>query len=215
MTGGEIVAAKAATKAAAEIFGEDGTVKKELIEAAKSTPAFKAAADTRARRIAVRQHIMLNLYKPIARMLGVSKAYFDDQFAVDMAAKVDDVPEEHLTQPKASIAAPVMQGLTWSLDEPDLKEMYLNLLATATDDRRTATAHPSFAEIIKQLTAEEAKTLAGLVPQLRLGVTVVRAKKMTSKGTYSPLANNVLDWIDDLEPREPMWRDPGWLIQVG
>jgi hypothetical protein len=61
MTSGEIAAAKAAAQVAAKVLAEDHTVKKELVEAAKATPPSKQP-QTRARSIAVRQRMMLNLY---------------------------------------------------------------------------------------------------------------------------------------------------------
>ena len=68
-----------------------------------------------------------------------------------------------LVAPKASLAAPAMQQLGFSLDEPALKEMYLNLLATASDNRSNSAAHPSFVEVIKQLSAEETQILNTIV----------------------------------------------------
>jgi hypothetical protein len=50
-------------------------------------------------------------------------------------------------------------GLSYTFEEPSLKDLYLNLLATASDDRRADQAHPAFAEIIKQLTPDETKLL--------------------------------------------------------
>jgi Abortive infection alpha len=76
-----------------------------------------------------------------------------------MGAKVADIPDENLITPPASIAVPALQGLSYTFEEPNLKEMYLNLLATASDDRQADQAHPAFAEIIKQLTPNETLVL--------------------------------------------------------
>ncbi len=175
MTGGEIL--PAATKAAALAKGalaEEDAVKAKLLEEAQGTPAFHAAADAYARRIAIKQEILLRLFLPLAVLAGVSREYFEHEFPSEMSEKIAGTPEDHLTSPRPSVAVPAMQGLSYSLDEPDLKEMYLNLLATATDDRVSEQAHPSFAEIIKQLSAPEARELLEVlttraVPVVRLG----------------------------------------------
>ncbi len=98
--------------------------------------------------------------------------YFDgDEFAEDMAQKTAHLGEDDIVEPKANVAAQAMQGLGFSLDEPDLKEMYLNLLATASTKGRDHQAHPAFAEIIRQLTSEEASALVP-IPEPRLSTDV-------------------------------------------
>jgi hypothetical protein len=92
-------------------------------------------------------------------MLGVSQAYFEDTFPHEMGAKIADIPDENLITPPASIAVPALQGLSYSFEEPDLKELYLNLLTTASDNRQARRVHPAFADIIRQLSPAEAEVL--------------------------------------------------------
>ena len=75
-----------------------------------------------------------------------------------------------------------MQGLSYTFDEPDLKDLYLNLLTTATDDRRTDDAHPAFADVIKQLTPSEARLLNEILGQA--AVTIARVKNMVESGGF-------------------------------
>src|SRR5450759_490020 len=160
MTGGEIAAVgagKAILKAGAEALSEDSKTNAILGDLAKSSTAMQAAAEVRARRIAVKQEILLRIWQPFAKWFGVSSDYFETTFANDLAEKMVEVPQEEIVTPKVSVVAPAVQGLSYSLDEPNLKEMYLNLLAGASDQRRANKAHPSFAEIIKQLSADEAE----------------------------------------------------------
>lgn len=62
-----------------------------------------------------------------------------------------------LVPPKAIVAGPVLESLRFACGEPTLREMYINLLATAMDIDTASKAHPSFVEIIRQLTPDEAK----------------------------------------------------------
>ncbi len=88
-----------------------------------------------------------------------ARAYFAEKFQDDLAAKAAAIPPENIVEPKASIAGPALQGLAFTHEEPNLKEMYLKLLATAMDGRVSNDAHPAFVEIIKQLSAEDAGML--------------------------------------------------------
>lgn len=61
-----------------------------------------------------------------------------------------------------------MEGLAYSLDEPDLKDMYLNLLASASNRETAEGVHPSFVAILRQLSAEEAPGLDEVLRQGRI-----------------------------------------------
>lgn len=200
MTGAEIVPVKAAVAAAKGALGEDQNVKRQLAEMAKDSPAMREAAESFARRVAVRQALLLKLYRPLAKLVGASKAYFETEFAADMSEKIAGIPDDHLRAPPPSVAVPAMQALGYSLDEPDLKEMYLNLLATATDDRKSEKAHPSFAEIIKQLSPRE----AGLLPLvLRQTLPIVQVQRKGPTGTGARLESNHVIKLADLGTGEP------------
>ena len=99
---------------------------------------------------------------PIAAVnyaFGKGRNYFEKQFRKDLEKVTSSIPEENLEDPKASIAAPVLQGLTFSHEESSLKDMYLKLLASSMDNRSPEKAHPEFAEIIRQLSSFEASLL--------------------------------------------------------
>ncbi|MFB7889292.1 DUF4393 domain-containing protein [Cellulosimicrobium cellulans] len=160
MTGPEIVAGLAAgakgAKKVVDALGGDAKEQEQLSRLAEDTKALEVAANARADRVAIRQLVLTKLYAPLAKWVGYKSDYFDDHFADEMAEKLADVPEEHIVSPSPIVAAQSIEGLSYSLDEPALKDMYLNLLATASDDRRSDYAHPAFAQILKQLTPVEA-----------------------------------------------------------
>lgn len=195
MTGGEIVPiGKVAADVAKKTLETDDPQKEQLRELAHDLPEMRTAAEQYAKRVAIKQRLLLRLYQPLAKWAGVSKSYFETDFGQDMAEKIADIPDENLTSPRPSVAVPAMQGLGYSLDEPDLKEMYLNLLATATDDRTEESAHPSFAEVIRQLSGPEAKLLATLMNgQVRPIVRII-ATNVESKGS-----NVIFDDVWDIQ----------------
>lgn len=163
MTGAEAAAAgmvgKVIQHAGEQIAEEKKNVKHELLSAAKDSAYMKDAGNNYAKNIAIRQAIVTKIYERMAKWFGLANVYYGGDFNKDMAEKLKDVPEENIIAPKPSIAAPAMQQLGYSLEEPTLKDMYLSLLATASDDRRSEEAHPSFVEIIKQLSSDETALL--------------------------------------------------------
>jgi hypothetical protein len=85
-----------------------------------------------------------------------------------------------------------MQGLAFSYEEPDLKELYLSLLASAMDGRVSADAHPGFVEIIRQLTSEEARLLRIVLSATsNLPIVEVRLQMPESQGFVALLQHLV------------------------
>lgn len=62
-----------------------------------------------------------------------------------------------LITPELTVAGPVLESLRFAGGKPLLREMYVNLLATAMDKETAEKAHPAFAEIIRQMTPDEAR----------------------------------------------------------
>ncbi len=71
--------------------------------------------------------------------------------------KIEKIPQESLVAPPEMLSFSALQYMALSIDEPDLRELYANLLATSMDARAAHTALPSFVEVIKQLSPDEAK----------------------------------------------------------
>lgn len=62
-------------------------------------------------------------------------------------------------RPPLSVAGPLVVQMLFASEEPSLREMYAKLLATSMDSKTSDDAHPSFINIIQQLTSDEAKIL--------------------------------------------------------
>jgi hypothetical protein len=156
----------AATEVAKAVTGAEN--RNALQEAAKGTPAMDLAGLLYARNLGIRQQAVFALYQPLRWFRLVPDKYFEEQFWDDLAAKLHDVPEDLRQTPKLSIAGPAMEGLAYSLDEPDLKDMYLNLLVAASNRETASRVHPSFVEILRQLSAEEGLALDEVLREGRI-----------------------------------------------
>ena len=195
---------------AAKAIKSDNQDAQAIRQAASGSGALERAATVYGRRMAVRQEVILKLWQPLARFFGVSREYFEQDFAVDLAEKLEGVPEAELQSPKAVIAGPAIEGLGYSLDEPDLKEMYLNLLARASVQTTAPSVHPSFVDVIRQLSPEEAPLLSSLLATLRVPAIRIKRTQHPQEG-FSVVAEHVIALGNDLEV--PKWdaRVPSWV----
>jgi hypothetical protein len=154
-----VVAARAGIDVAKSVVQEDPDVKGRMLDLADASPAMGKAAEAFARRQEVWQRVRLRILRPLAKFAGLSTDYFSLEFEQDLQSRLEGIPEEHIRTPPASVAVPAMFGLSYSLDDETLKDLYLNLIARSADDRRSDLAHPAFAEVIKQLSPSEARLL--------------------------------------------------------
>lgn len=76
-----------------------------------------------------------------------------------VSKKLENVPPEDIQQPKPHVAAPAIEALRYTGCEPDLSELYANLLATSMDRMTAYRAHPGFVDIIKNMCPDEARIM--------------------------------------------------------
>lgn len=212
MTGGEIVAGAAA--AAGRAVGGSKEERRALLEEAKKTSGFQLAAQEKGDRLAMTQILINAVLKPLFWVARTQNEYFKDggRFAEDLGHKLEGVPPEELTAPNANVAAQAIEGLAYSLEDENLKDMYLNLLSSASQKEQAEDAHPSFAGIIRQLSADEAGLLQLVSPNRAMPIVEVRATN-DSIGQFRVLEPNLINVIDLRngqpleEGRAAMWID--------
>lgn len=168
----------------------------EIIKAAGDNPNVKEAAGNLGQSAVTLTKTINNALLPLAAInfaFDRARAYFNGRFQQDLSEKASKIPAEAMVEPKASIAGPTLQGLAFTHEEPGLKDMYLNLLATAMDGRISITAHPAFVEIIKQLDAEDADLMRGaLRSSTAIPIAQMRLTTVGEQG-YQIVATHLLN----------------------
>ncbi len=170
----------------------------ELIRLAGDNPDVKEAGKNLGKTALTITKTINNALLPLAAVnfaFDKARAYFVDKFQDDLSKKASVIPPEHIVEPKASIAGPVLQGLAFTHEEPNLRDMYLSLLATAMDERSTNDAHPAFVEFIKQLNSEEAALLRDIL--LQDNTPTVEIQRTTTGATgYVVITKHLLNLCD-------------------
>jgi hypothetical protein len=71
----------------------------------------------------------------------------------------EQVPEERRIEAHPQVAGPVLEGLRYVDENNVIADLFVNLLARAIDQDRVREAHPAFANIISQLSSDEAQII--------------------------------------------------------
>lgn len=83
-----------------------------------------------------------------------------NQFKSELNEKINSIPKENLKEPDFQTAATALDAAKYCLDSEELRSMFANLISGTMDTRHFSQAHPSFAEIIKQMSPLDAQNLA-------------------------------------------------------
>lgn len=114
--------------------------------------------------------------------------------------KVENIPEDKLCEPEPYIAVPAIQQIAYCYNSEVLRDMYANLLASSMNVEEKWKVHPSFVDIIKQMTPDEAKLLKVMPRSSKVYLPVVDLKKSSDDngGTITIERNIVQDFLYDV-----------------
>lgn len=73
--------------------------------------------------------------------------------------KLKAVPEEKRAEPDPRIALPAVQALVYTGNDEKIRDMFANLISADMNSDTKADTHPAFVELIKEMTATEARVL--------------------------------------------------------
>ncbi len=94
-----------------------------------------------------------------------------ESFENDLKNKIIQIPVEKQCEPKLYMAGPILEALRYTIDEKELREMYLNLLASSMDIDKAA--HPSFANTISLMSPLDAKILEQIAYITKYGQSII------------------------------------------
>jgi len=132
-----------------------------------------------------------------------------------VAKKLENVPPEEIQPPKPHVGVPTIDALRYTGCEPDLADLYANLLATSMDRLTAYSAHPGFVDIIKNMCPDEARIMRYLAANSKyplLDIKVVTPSNesfvvshrhvsllgIDSQCEHPPLASNYIDNLERL-----------------
>lgn len=170
----------------------------ELVKEVSDSPKIREAGSQLAQAaLTVSKTINVCLLPLAAINFGYEKArqYYAEKFQQDLTEKTANIPPEDIVEPKASIVGPALQGLSFSCEEESLKDMYLGLIASAIDGRKSSEVHPAFVEIIRQMTCVEAEHLQKLLRNEALPIVATRIDR-SSKGSYRHGGRHILNYTN-------------------
>ncbi|MCU4969270.1 DUF4393 domain-containing protein [Bacillus toyonensis] len=82
-----------------------------------------------------------------------------NQFKQELEQAVSSIPEENIVEPPLHIVGPSLEASKYYFENDELRTMFAKLIAASINKETISNAHPSFVEIIKQLSPLDAINL--------------------------------------------------------
>lgn len=82
-----------------------------------------------------------------------------EDFVERTQAKINEIPQENIKEPEMHIIGPAIEASKFYINSEELREMFANLISSSLDNSQSDKLHPSFVEIIKQLSPMDANIL--------------------------------------------------------
>lgn len=83
-----------------------------------------------------------------------------EKFKEELIQEINKIPEENLKEPDFQVVSTALNDAKFCLENEDLRKMFANLIAAASDSRKANDALPIFSDIIRKLTSRDASNLA-------------------------------------------------------
>lgn len=123
-----------------------------------------------------------------------------ESYKKSIEEKTQSIPQENLVEPPLNVVGPAIEASKYYIDSEELRNMFANLIASSIDKDRIEKVHPSFVEIIKQLSPLDAKILNLFTLNNSYTICEFRIKDKNKQGfkTYMTNVFLELDKISDL-----------------
>lgn len=139
---------------------EDGNNKNILPALAKDVykDVVHPAAENTGKVLALLPQAIYSVLLPLRKWILYRDAQFE---AVEqlLAKKLETVPPDQIVPPEPHVAVPALNAISYSMDSEELRNMYANLLSSSMSKGKKEYVHPSYVEIIKQLSPDEARII--------------------------------------------------------
>jgi len=138
-----------------------GEIGKELVKQAGESvkPLVTSLAEPSTKTIGQRLSDIVDLVFTPVELAKIYKDNKIDSFRHSLTNKINAIPKEKRMEPPLNVIGPAIEAAKYHIDDELLREMFAELVACSMHSDVSNFVHPSFVEIIKQLSAADAKFL--------------------------------------------------------
>lgn len=142
-------------------------------------------------------NLLFNAISPFIRAksrIGENLASLNPEVSKSLGEKISDIGEKNIKLDSLPTLANATESLVYAQEEPDLREMYENLIANTVDKTKENITHPAYVEVLKQLSATDARYLKEIFSLYNISnIPICNIKLiMNDEGHYKIFLRNLL-----------------------
>lgn len=112
-----------------------------------------------------------------------------EAFKSNIEKGVENIPPENQVEPRESIIGPAVEKAKHCMNEDEIREMFEKLIINSFDNRKIEKIHPSFSDIIQQMSPIDAQNLKCFANEERLPVCEIQLN--LTNASHRTLLTNV------------------------
>lgn len=97
-------------------------------------------------------------------------------FKQSLEDNIAAIPDDRICEPSLSIVGPALDASKYYFEEPSIREMFAKLVAASVDKQKESMMHPSYPEIIKQMSPLDAENLSYITHQVPIAEYCINHK---------------------------------------
>ncbi len=106
-----------------------------------------------------------------------------EQFKQELFNGINNIPPEKKVEPKIQIVASALENAKYCMEEKELRELFKNLIVASMNSDTDKKVHPSFADIIKQMSPLDALVINYFVNSIETNIPLVNLKRRYNSDT--------------------------------
>lgn len=124
---------------------------------------------------------------------AIKREVYLNEYKEKIVERISLIKEENLVEPQIRIVGPAIEASKFYIEDKDFREMFAELIASSCDKETEQLVHPSFPDIIKQLSPMEAKILQFFVQKQTFPCVKLYAEDK-DKNTIRPYRHIIIDF---------------------
>lgn len=116
----------------------------------------------------------------------------------ELSNKISKIPDDKLIEPNIQVTAQALENSKYCIESEELREMFSNLIANSMNSDYADTAHPSYAEIIKQMSPTDARVLKTIPLNSLIPIVDYEIRDKGTHAYTTELSNVYLSGLNDL-----------------
>ncbi|EGG35241.1 DUF4393 domain-containing protein [Paenibacillus sp. HGF5] len=127
----------------------------------------------------------------------IKKEYEIKLFKEDIEKELNKIPSEDIVEPRLNIVAPALEAAKYYIEDVEIRSMFAKLIAASMNKNKKSGAHPSYVEIIKQMSPLDAATLSFLFSNRNnIGCGSLVLNAFDGQGGHIPIIHNFFPFQD-------------------